>query len=91
MKYQSSFVLHDMPASGAPLQPLADDVVYLRFHGPEGRYHGSYEDDVLYEYALYIKEWQDEGKTVYTYFDNTAGDALNNLITLDKMVSDLSF
>jgi uncharacterized protein YecE (DUF72 family) len=86
-KYSSSFVLHDMPASAAPLQPLADDLVYVRFHGPGGKYGGSYDDDILYEYALYIKEWQEEGKTVYVYFNNTAGDALNNLLTLQKLVS----
>lgn len=85
-KYKASFVLHDMPASAAPLQPLADDLVYVRFHGPGGRYRGGYEDDILYEYALYIKEWQEEGKDVYVYFNNTAGDAMNNLITLNKMV-----
>lgn len=87
-KYDSTFVIHDMPASAAPLQTLDNsDVVYLRFHGPGGRYRGSYEDDVLYEYALYIKEWQEDGKTVYVYFNNTAGDALNNLITLNRMVT----
>jgi uncharacterized protein YecE (DUF72 family) len=87
-KHQTSLVIHDMPASATPLQALTDnDVVYLRFHGPGGRYRGSYEDDVLYEYALYIKEWLEDGKTVYTYFNNTAGDALNNLITLNKYVS----
>lgn len=85
-KYNSGFVLHDMPASAAPMQPVDTDVVYVRFHGPGGRYRGSYEDDILYEYALYIKEWMEEGKTVYTYFNNTAGDAMNNLITLNRYV-----
>jgi uncharacterized protein YecE (DUF72 family) len=86
--HNTSLVIHDMPASATPLQALTDnDVVYLRFHGPGGRYRGSYEDDVLYEYGLYIKEWLEDGKTVYTYFNNTAGDALNNLMTLTNYVS----
>ncbi len=85
-KYLANLVLHDMPASATPIITMAADVVYVRFHGPGGRYRGSYEDDVLYDYATYIKEWQDEGKTVYTYFNNTAGDALNNLITLNHYV-----
>jgi hypothetical protein len=30
----------------------------------------------------YIKDWLGEGKIVYAYFNNTAGDAFNNAITL---------
>ncbi|MDN3583935.1 DUF72 domain-containing protein [Mucilaginibacter flavus] len=87
-QYDISMVIHDMPASATPLSAVAGDVVYLRFHGPGGGYRGSYADDFLYEYAQYIKEWQSEGKNVYTYFNNTAGDALNNLQVLKKYVID---
>lgn len=87
-QYGMSMVIHDMPASAAPLTAIADDVVYLRFHGPEGGYRGSYADDFLYEYAQYVKEWQQEGKIVYAYFNNTMGNALNNLQLLNKYVSD---
>jgi uncharacterized protein YecE (DUF72 family) len=83
-QYNMSMVVHDMPASASPLIAVHDDIVYLRFHGPEGGYRGSYADDFLYEYAQYVKEWQAEGKTVYAYFNNTMGDALNNLQLLNK-------
>lgn len=86
-QYNAAFVNHDMPASAAPLIPLSDKFVYLRFHGPNGGYRGSYDDDVLYEYASYINEWQNEGRVVYVYFNNTMGDALNNLNTLRKFVA----
>lgn len=85
-KYHAGFVIHDMPASIAPLIALSDDFVYLRFHGPNGGYRGSYADDFLYEYAQYVKDWQQEGKTVYAYFNNTMGDALNNLTTLSSFI-----
>ncbi|WP_183574153.1 DUF72 domain-containing protein [Mucilaginibacter sp. X5P1] len=85
-KYKASFVIQDMPASVSPLITLADDVVYLRFHGPNGGYRGSYADDFLYEYAQYTKEWLAEGKDVYAYFNNTMGDAINNLITLKSFL-----
>jgi uncharacterized protein YecE (DUF72 family) len=65
---------------------LADDVVYVRFHGPNGGYRGSYTDDFLYEYAQYIKEWMAEGKDIYAYFNNTMGDAINNLVTLKSFL-----
>ncbi len=82
-----SVVLHDIPSSATPLDYYAiSDTIYLRFHGPGGKYRGSYEDDVLYEYASYINEWREEGKTVYVYFNNTMGDAVTNLEMLNRIV-----
>lgn len=76
---QIALVLQDMPKSATPMELTADELVYVRFHGPSGSYKGSYSDSFLYEYALYIREWAAEGKTVYVYFNNTAGAALENL------------
>jgi uncharacterized protein YecE (DUF72 family) len=84
--YQMGIVLHDMPASLTPMINTDAGFIYLRFHGPENGYRGSYSDDFLYEYSMYIKEWQREGKTVYVYFNNTLGDAIQNLITLNRYV-----
>src|SRR5690606_33220575 len=79
-------VIHDMSPAATPMMDTKLPFVYLRFHGPEGSYKGSYEDDLLSEYATYIQEWLQEGKTVYTYFNNTMGGALANLFTLRDMV-----
>ena len=84
--HEAAMVIQDMPKSATPFEPTADDLVYLRFHGPDGNYKGSYHDDLLSEYALYIREWQQDGKTVYAYFNNTAGDALRNLNFLKRSV-----
>ena len=81
---QASLVLQDMPKSATPMEITADELVYLRFHGPEGNYKGSYSDGFLYEYSLYIQEWRQDGKTVYAYFNNTAGSALANLNFLKR-------
>jgi len=86
-EHKIAMVLHDLPASAAPMRTGNADFVYLRFHGPEGGYRGSYNDDFLYEYALYIKEWIEDGKTVYAYFNNTMGEAVKNLITLNGYVN----
>jgi uncharacterized protein YecE (DUF72 family) len=85
---KAGLVLQDMPASFSPMITTSDEFVYLRFHGPEGRYKGSYGDGILYEYSMYIQEWQQEGKTVYVYFNNTAGDALQNLETLKRYLDE---
>lgn len=87
--YKSTLVVHDIPASATPTLNLTSDEVYVRFHGPNGGYRGSYPDDFLYEYAQYITEWYDEGKTIYVYFNNTMGDAVNNLIKLNSYLRDL--
>ncbi|RVU00562.1 DUF72 domain-containing protein [Mucilaginibacter limnophilus] len=84
--YNCSMVLHDLPASAAPMVVTSSDVIYLRFHGPQGGYRGSYADDFLAEYASYITDWLAEGKTVYAYFNNTMGDAVHNLAALNNFV-----
>ncbi|MEO5906514.1 MAG: DUF72 domain-containing protein, partial [Saprospiraceae bacterium] len=82
----AAMVIHDLPKSATPMEDLQTDIVYMRFHGPTGNYRGSYSDDVLSEYALYIKDWIEEGKIVYVYFNNTAGDAFMNLDVMNGMV-----
>ncbi|GAB3927387.1 DUF72 domain-containing protein [Mucilaginibacter myungsuensis] len=82
----AALVIQDMPKSATPLELTTDDLVYLRFHGPGGSYKGSYSNEILTEYAEYINEWQEEGRTVYVYFNNTAGAALNNLQTLKSIL-----
>ena len=84
--YASSLVIHDIPASATPLSHLTSNFIYVRFHGPTGNYRGSYTDAFLREYAEYIREWLREGKVVYLYFNNTVGDAFNNLLTLKSLV-----
>ncbi|HVW98885.1 MAG TPA: DUF72 domain-containing protein, partial [Candidatus Babeliaceae bacterium] len=85
-RYQMGMVIHDMPASATPLMETEVDFIYLRFHGPGGRYNGSYSDDFLQEYAGYVQDWLADGKTVYAYFNNTMGAAVQNLAVLNSMV-----
>ncbi len=86
-QYRAEIVLHDMPASATPLIDENMEFIYLRFHGPDGDYKGSYTDDFLSEYAQYVKTWKQDGKDVYVYFNNTAGDAIKNLMTLNESVN----
>lgn len=83
----AAMVIQDMPKSATPLELTTDELVYLRFHGPGGSYRGSYTDAYLYEYAQYIREWQEDRKTVYVYFNNTAGAALENLQLLKRYLA----
>lgn len=81
-------VLHDKSGVSAPFETPAAPVVYQRFHGPDGNYKGSYDDGFLYEFAGYIREWISEDRDVYVYFNNTAGNAIGNLQTLNRYVQE---
>lgn len=85
---QIGMVLQDKKEAATPWQELNQDFVYLRFHGPEGDYRGTYDDAFLAEYASYISQWRAEGKRVYAYFNNTMGHAFENLNSLKTFVSD---
>ncbi|MCH5718771.1 DUF72 domain-containing protein [Niabella hibiscisoli] len=84
--YNASMVYHDKWGSESPQPDLNADQIYLRFHGPNGDYKGSYDQFFLHEYAQYANDWLRLGKTVYIYFNNTVGDALNNAHTLKKFI-----
>lgn len=84
--YNASMVMHDMKHSIIQETPLTSDFVYLRLHGPEPRYRGSYSEEFLKNLASSICEWIAEEKTVYTYFNNTVGDAYNNAQHLNQFV-----
>ena len=49
--------------------------VYVRAHGPSGRYVGDYRDEALKALADPIKGWLRKGFDVYAYFDNDIGAA----------------
>jgi len=55
---------HDAPAPWVVTAPH----VYLRPHGPGGRYRGSYK--TLRDWARRIRAWQREGRDVFCFFDN---------------------
>lgn len=86
--YGATMVEQDLPASATPPVQVAEDFAYLRFHGPDGRYRGSYDDTFLADYAARIAEGIKEGRDIYVYFNNTMGDAIRNLQILNKMVRD---
>lgn len=86
-KYNIAIVMHDMPRSVTPYSELEKNLIYLRFHGENGRYGGTYPDHFLEEYSGYIKGWLSDGIDVYAYFNNTKGDAIFNVIALRNLVT----
>jgi len=61
--------------------------VYVRLHGPAGRYQGTYSSQTLAGWARQIEAWRRSGRDVYCYFDNDeAGYAIRDARRLAEMV-----
>lgn len=87
-EFNTSIVLHDFPKAKNEVLNKKAKFVYMRLHGPDGNYKGSYEIDFLRSKAMIVQEWINKGKDVYVYFNNTAGDAFNNASTLQQLCSE---
>ncbi|RYY87520.1 MAG: DUF72 domain-containing protein [Chitinophagaceae bacterium] len=83
-----ALVQQDIAVSATPPSAPVTPFVYLRYHGPDGGYRGSYSDEFLQNEATRIRRWRNDGLAVYAYFNNTLGAALQNLQTLNRMLRD---
>ena len=82
----ASLVFHDMPSSSTPPDQNAIEIIYLRLHGPQGDYKGSYSYQQILSYGNWLNTWRDQGKRIFVYFNNTIGAAYSNAIALQKIL-----
>ncbi len=83
-KFGVALCIHDFGKKQTPLE-VTSDFVYIRFHGPSGRYRGSYDDEVLREWAKKIVAFE---RDVFCYFNNDyEGNAVKNAFTLKAFVA----
>ncbi|MDH3452838.1 MAG: DUF72 domain-containing protein, partial [Gammaproteobacteria bacterium] len=52
---------------------ITSDFVYVRLHGPQPGYAGSYPDAALRNWAQKLRAWRGAGLSCFVYFDNDAG------------------
>ena len=82
----AAFCVYDFDGRQSPREVTAD-FVYVRLHGPDGAYQGSYDDERLSAWARQLLIWVGDEKDVYCYFDNDEkGYAVQNALTLRRMV-----
>lgn len=82
-----AFCIHDMGELKTD-RILTSDIVYIRFHGFDALYGGDYKDEILQDWANWIKECTKTGKTVFAFFNNDIGGyAVKNCLTLKKMIA----
>lgn len=73
-EHDAALCVSDHHHAPAPWETTAG-FAYVRGHGPTGRYHGSYSDDMLADWAGRIGHWRGRGVDVYVYFDNDVKSA----------------
>lgn len=86
-EFNAAMVLHDMPKGS--IDAIADHAsfVFVRFHGPEEGYRGSYTQEVLKKKAAFLLQQSALGKEAYAYFNNTAGGAFDNACYLQQLTA----
>jgi uncharacterized protein YecE (DUF72 family) len=81
--------IHDK-AGSAITSPIDGPFVYVRFHGPGGRYFGRYEPRRMADWAARLHEQWAGGRDVYAYFNNDPeGMAVFNAIELREELTRL--
>jgi uncharacterized protein YecE (DUF72 family) len=81
-----AFCVHDMTGKPSP-RVVTGPTLYVRFHGPSGRYAGNYTTDMLTEWADWLNEQRRRVDAIYAYFNNDVeGHAIHNARTLRDMM-----
>ena len=85
-RHNAAFCIFDLEGRQTPFDITAD-FAYIRLHGPDGAYRGSYGEAALTDWAARIAEWQDTGLDCHCYFDNDeAGFAFANAVRLRQLL-----
>jgi uncharacterized protein YecE (DUF72 family) len=86
-RHRAAFCIFEIAGFRSGFEITAD-FTYVRLHGPDGAYQGSYSHDALQGWADRIREWEEKLRAIYIYFDNDqAGYAPKNALELAKLAA----
>jgi len=89
-EHRAANCIFDLAGYQSPLE-VTTDLVYIRLHGPGGKYQGSYSDTALRDWAKRIRQWDSEKRHVFIYFDNDdSGYAAHNALRLKQLLEPVS-
>ncbi len=84
-RHRAAFCIYDLGGVTSPREVTAD-FVYVRLHGPNAPYRGSYGAHALIHWASTLLEWSVQGRAAYCYFDNDElGHAARNAGALARL------
>jgi uncharacterized protein YecE (DUF72 family) len=84
--HNAAYCIYQLGRFLSPLE-LTADWAYVRLHGPEGKYQGSYPPRSLNQWATRIAQWSTHMKAIYVYFDNDeSAYAPHNALELKRLV-----
>jgi uncharacterized protein YecE (DUF72 family) len=85
----ATWCVADMPYCRVGQPTERAPLLYIRRHGTDGRYRGSYADEVLARDAEQLCAWHERGAQAFIFFNNTAdGAALHDAARLQAMVDE---
>ncbi len=85
--HETTMCLHDKFGS-AITEGVDGALMYVRFHGPGGRYFGRYDTDRLQAWAGRLYEHAQTGSDVFAYFNNDPGGmAVINAMEMKALVA----
>ncbi len=85
-RHGAAFCIWHLAGVQAPLTVTAP-LAYVRLHGPEGAYGGSYSDEALGTWAGRIAAWRAQGHDIHVYFDNDANAyAVHDALRLKQLL-----
>jgi len=86
-KFGAGFCVHDLSGKETP-RIVTADIIYIRFHGPTGKYQGNYSKSALKNCAQWIRDNCTGISSVFAYFNNDiGGHAIANAKTLREQLS----
>jgi len=89
-RHRAACCIFHLAGEQSPLE-VTTDFVYVRLHGPGGKYQGSYDDAALRIWARRIRSWSEQLKAIHIYFDNDqAGYAAHNALRLKELTASLA-
>jgi uncharacterized protein YecE (DUF72 family) len=83
---KAAFCIFDLAGVLSPIISTTN-FVYIRLHGPNDAYKGSYSEEALNKWAERIQKWITKDKMVFCYFDNDQNAfASKNALQLEQIL-----
>jgi uncharacterized protein YecE (DUF72 family) len=87
-RHNAAFCLYELGGRRSAVKVTAD-FVYVRLHGPDGPYRGSYDGRTLHGWIRRFHGWRREGRDVYCFFDNDEkGYAARDALRMKEMLEE---